>query len=127
MKVLLLGATGSIGASVLSALMSRGHELLGLARSASAADALSSLGARPVRGDIRWPDQWADAAKSVDAVIQVAGDFTADADSIGRNLISTLLRRIEARRGGSYPAYIYTGGCWLYGATGGRVATEDSR
>ena len=126
MKVLLLGATGSIGASVLSALMSRGHELLGLARSDSAADALSSLGAQPVRGDIRWPDEWADIAKSVDAVIQVVGDFTADAEAVGRNLISTLLRRIEARRGGSYPAYIYTGGCWLYGATGDRVATEDS-
>jgi nucleoside-diphosphate-sugar epimerase len=126
MKVLLLGARGSIGASVLSALMPRGHEVLALARSDSAADAVSSLGAQPVRGDIRWPDEWADVAKSVDAVIQVVGDFTADADSIGRNLVSMLLRRIGTRRDGPYPAYIYTGGCWLYGATGDRVATEDS-
>ena len=126
MRVLLLGATGSIGASVLSALLWRGHEVLGLARSDSAADALGSLGAQPVRGDIRWPDEWADVAKSVDAVIQAVGDFSADADSLGRNLVFTLLRRMGARRGGPNPAYIYTGGCWLYGATGDRIATEDS-
>lgn len=76
----MLGGTGSIGASVVSALMSRRNEVLGLARSDSAAESLSSVGAQPVRGDICWPDEWANVAESVDAVIQVAGDFTADAD-----------------------------------------------
>lgn len=122
----MLGGTGSIGASVVSALKSRRHEVLGLGRSESSADSLNSLGVQPVRGDIRRPDDWANVAESVDAVIQVVGDFTADADTIGRNLISTLLRRIDARRSGPPPAYIYTGGCWLYGTTGDCVATEES-
>jgi len=126
LKVLVLGGTGSIGASVVSALRSRRNEVLGLARSDSSAHTLSSLGVQPVHGDIRWPDEWATIAESVDAVIQAVGDFTADADPIGRNLISTLLRRIDARRSCPPPAYIYTGGCWLYGATGDCVATEDS-
>ena len=126
MKVLVLGGTGSIGASVISALRSRRNEVLGLARSESSAGSLSLLGAQPVRGDIRWPDEWANVAESVDAVIQVVGDFTADADPIGRNLIATLLRRIGGRSNGPSPAYIYTGGCWLYGTTGDCVATEDS-
>jgi len=121
-----LGGTGSIGVSVVRALRSRGNEVLGLARSDSSADSLSSLGAQAVRGDITWPDAWVHVVKSVDAVIQVVGDFTADADPIGRNLISTLLRRIDGRRNGPPPAYIYTGGCWLYGPTGECVATEDS-
>ena len=122
----MLGGTGSIGASVVSALRSRGHEVLGLARSVSSADSLRSLGAQPVHGDIRSPEEWAHVAESADAVIQVVGDFSADADPIGRNLISTLLRRLDGRKGGPPPAYIYTGGCWLYGTTGARVATEDS-
>jgi nucleoside-diphosphate-sugar epimerase len=126
LKVLVLGGTGSIGESVVRALRRRRNEVLGLARSDSSADTLRSLGAQPVHGDIRAPDEWAHAAESVDAVIQVVGDFSGDADPVGRNLISTLLRRIDDQRDGPPPAYIYTGGCWLYGATGDRVATEDS-
>jgi nucleoside-diphosphate-sugar epimerase len=126
LKVLVLGGTGSIGASVVSALRSRRNEVLGLARSDSSADSLSSLGAQPVRGDIRWPDEWANVVDSIDAVIQVVGDFTADADPIGRNLISTLVRRIGNRRNRPPPAYIYTGGCWLYGTSGECVASENS-
>jgi nucleoside-diphosphate-sugar epimerase len=125
-KVLVLGGTGSIGTSVVHALMSRRHEVLGLARSDTAAERLSSQGAQPVRGDIRWPDLWVRVAESVDAVIQVAADFTTDADSIGRNLISALLRRLQVRNRGLSPTYIYTGGCWLYGNTGDHVATEES-
>ena len=126
MRVLVLGGTGSIGASVVGALLSRRHEVLGLARSDTAADSLRLRGVQPVRGDIRWPGEWAGIAASVGAVIQVSGDFTSDADSVGRNLISTLLPRLEARGDVPPAAYIYTGGCWLYGATGDRVATEES-
>lgn len=126
MKVLVLGGTGSIGASVVHALTARRHEVLGLARSEATADRLSSQGVQPVRGDIRWPDPWVHVAESVDAVIQVAGDFATDADCVGRNLISALLRALQARDGGPDPAYVYTGGCWLYGNTGDNVATEES-
>jgi nucleoside-diphosphate-sugar epimerase len=125
-RVLVLGGTGSIGASVVSALLSRRHEVLGLARSDTAADSLSSRGVQSVRGDIRRPREWAGIVESVDAVIQTAGDFTSDADSIGRNLISTLLPRLGSRGGSAPPTYICTGGCWLYGTTGDRVATEES-
>jgi nucleoside-diphosphate-sugar epimerase len=125
-KVLILGGTGSIGASVVRALVARRHEVIGLARSDSAADSLRAQCARPVRGDIRRPEGWIDVATSVDAVIQVAGDFTADADCVGRNLLSALLLRLQSRNDGPPAAYIYTGGCWLYGNTGDRVATEES-
>lgn len=126
MRVLVLGGTGSIGASVVRALLSRRYEVFGLARSDSAADRLSFQGAQPVRGDIRWPDEWTNVAKSVDAVIQVAADFTADAGAVDRNLTSALLGRLGARARSPPQAYIYTGGCWLYGNTADRVATEES-
>lgn len=124
MKVLALGGTGSIGAAVVEALTSRRHEVLGLARSDAAADRLRSNGARPVRGDIRWPGEWADVVESVDAVIQVAGDFTTEAASIDRKLVTVLLGRFADLDREPRPTYIYTGGCWLYGNTGDRVATE---
>jgi nucleoside-diphosphate-sugar epimerase len=104
----------------------RQYEVLGLARSESAAERLSMQGAQPVHGDIRRPDEWADVAESVDAVIQVSGDFTVEADPVGRNLISTLFDRLRARKDRHPAAYVYTGGCWLYGNTGDRVATEES-
>lgn len=126
MKVLVLGSTGSIGAAVVKALLRRRHTVLGLARSDPAADILRSEGAQPVRGDIRRPDEWAGVVESVDAVIQVAGDFTAEAKSVDRNLISALLGRFEVRKRDLLPTYIYTGGCWLYGNTRDRVATENT-
>jgi nucleoside-diphosphate-sugar epimerase len=126
MRVLVLGGTGFIGTAVVSALRSRQHEVLGLARADAASRRLAAAGARPVRGDLRRPQAWADAAEAVDAIIQVAGDFTADADRLGRQLIAVLLHRLAGRGSGVAPAYIYTGGCWLYGATGDRLATEES-
>jgi len=125
-KVLVLGGTGSIGASVVTSLLSRQYEVLGLARSQSAAESLSVQGAQPIHGDMRRPNEWAEVAESVDAVIQVAGDFTVEADRVGRNLISTLFGRLKARRRRHPAAYLYTGGCWLYGNTRDRVATEAS-
>ncbi|MBV8910210.1 MAG: hypothetical protein JOZ89_05575 [Gammaproteobacteria bacterium] len=79
-----------------------------------------------MRGDIRRPHEWTHILRSVDAVVQVADDFAADADSVGRNLISTIFSDLRARDGGPPPAYLYTGGCWLYGTTGDRVASEES-
>jgi len=84
-RVLVLGGTTSIGASVVRALMSRRHEVPGLARSDSAASSLGAQGVQPVRGDVRWPEEWADVAESVDALIQVAGDFTTDAGTSSAN------------------------------------------
>lgn len=125
MKVFVLGGTGSIGAAVVQALNSRRHDVFGLARSDAAAGSLRSKGAQPVRGDIRWPGEWADIVDSVDAIIQVAGDFTPDAASIDRTLLTVLLDRFAVLDREPRPAYIYTGGCWLYGNTGDRVATEN--
>jgi uncharacterized protein YbjT (DUF2867 family) len=44
LKVLVLGYTGLIGAAVIDALLPRQHELVALARAASAAEALDAAG-----------------------------------------------------------------------------------
>jgi nucleoside-diphosphate-sugar epimerase len=122
MKVLILWATGSIGVAVAAEMAAHGHELIALARSASAAEALKAKGYEILHGDLLRPTEWADAIRTVEAVIHVAATFDDDMEVVDRNLITTL---IAAAGSTERPIrFVHTGGCWLYGATGDQVATE---
>ncbi len=48
MKVLIAGASGALGTPLTRALIAKGHEVLGLARSPESRDHLSHLGAHPI-------------------------------------------------------------------------------
>ncbi len=122
MRVLILGATGSIGTAVAAELKDFGHQVVGLARTANSAGVLKNLGYGVVIGDIRAPADWSNIVNSVDAIVQVAVTFTDDMGAVDRCLIEELHRAVEQR---PIPLrFIYTGGCWLYGATGDTVADE---
>jgi len=122
MKVLILGATGSIGVAVAAEMAAHGHDVLALARSDASAKALSERGYAILRGDLRAPDPWAGAVREVDAVIHVAATFDNDQEEVDRRLVTAL---IEAASAPKAPIrFIHTGGCWLYGATGNGVADE---
>jgi nucleoside-diphosphate-sugar epimerase len=124
LRVLVLGGTGAIGSAVVRELVARGHAVIGLARSEASVAKLAELGATPVPGDIALPDTWAARLPELDAVIHTACDFDTDMGAIDRRLFDTLLRALAAQAG--RPRFIYTGGCWLFGATGDAIATEDS-
>jgi nucleoside-diphosphate-sugar epimerase len=124
MRVFLLGGTGSIGTPVLSALIDRGHEVVALARSDTSASTLERHGARVLRGDIAAPQGWVSALPAIDGVIHLACDFASDMASIDRDLLEALLPRLATQP--TKARFLYTGGCWLFGATGDRVATEDT-
>lgn len=47
MKVLVAGATGTLGAALLGALRSAGHEVIGIARTEQGADTVRSEAASP--------------------------------------------------------------------------------
>jgi nucleoside-diphosphate-sugar epimerase len=123
-RVFVLGGTGLIGAAVVRELVGRGHELFGLARSGAAVLRLGQMGATPIAGDIRSPEQWVTRLPQFGAVIHMACDFNTDMGAIDRRLIDELLRALAAQR--EKPRFIYTGGCWLFGATGDAIATEES-
>jgi nucleoside-diphosphate-sugar epimerase len=124
MRVFVLGGTGSIGSPIVRALVRRGHDVWALARSESSAAKLGASGATPVAGDISSPQYWAGKIPLVDAVIHAACDFGPEMGAIDARLLDVLLPALAAP-----PAkrrLIYTGGGWLFGATGGDIATEQT-
>jgi nucleoside-diphosphate-sugar epimerase len=123
-RVLVLGGTGSIGAPVLHQLVRRGHDVIALARSEGSAKKVAALGAMPIAGDIGTPEQWIGALPMLEAVIHLACDFNSAMDEIEGRLLDGLLPHLVARSKKS--RFIYTGGGWLFGATGDDVATEET-
>jgi nucleoside-diphosphate-sugar epimerase len=124
LRVFVLGGTGSIGAPTVRRLIERGHQVWALARSDSSASKLAKMGATPVAGDIASPERWIAGLPSVDAVIHAACDFNSDMAAIDVRLLDALLPALAAQP--KRPRFIYTGGCWLFGATGDEIATEET-
>jgi nucleoside-diphosphate-sugar epimerase len=71
-RVFITGGTGHSGSSIVPELIAAGHEVTGLARSDTAAAALSALGANVRRGDLHDLDGLKEAAEDADGVIHVA-------------------------------------------------------
>jgi nucleoside-diphosphate-sugar epimerase len=70
--VFVTGGTGHSGSHIIPELVAAGHEVTGLARSDTAAAALSALGAKVRRGDLQDLDGLKEAAADSDGVIHVA-------------------------------------------------------
>ena len=66
MKIFLAGATGALGRALVPQLVARGHEVVGMTRTASKQDLVRSLGARPVVADALDPDSVAQAVASAE-------------------------------------------------------------
>ena len=121
MKVFLLGATGTIGAPLLTELVGEGYRVTALARSEASAEAVTRAGAEVVRGDLRAPELWAGAIREADAVVHAAATFTEDMGEVDRLLVGAAAAGAPRRQ-----RFVYTGGCWQYGPTGDHVATEET-
>jgi nucleoside-diphosphate-sugar epimerase len=123
MRVFVTGASGFIGSAVVSELIDAGHQVLGLARSASSADAVEAAGAHVHRGDLADLQSLRTGAESADGVIHLAfnHDFTdyAGAAETDRRAIDTL----GAVLAGSDRPFVVTSG--LAGFALGRTMTED--
>jgi nucleoside-diphosphate-sugar epimerase len=123
-RVFVLGGTGSIGSPTVRELIGRGHDVWALARSDVAAAKLAEFGATPVAGDIASPEPWARDLPQVDAVIHAACDFGTGMGAIDARLLDVLLPALAAQP--KKPRFVYTGGCWLFGATSDDVAAEET-
>ena len=81
MKVLVVGATGAVGAPLAARLVERGHEVVGTSRTAGRAERLRGLGAEPAVLDVLDPKavRWLVRKARPDAIVHEA---TALADGI---------------------------------------------
>jgi len=99
MRVFVTGASGWVGRGLVPELISAGHQVVGLARSDSAARALRSAGVEVRSGSLDDLGTLRDAAATSDGVIHLAfkhdiafmGDF-AGASNADRRAIETLRR-----------------------------------
>lgn len=122
MRVFLTGATGFIGSAIIQELLSAGHQVLGLARSEAAVQALAAAGVAAHRGALDDLHSLQRGAEAADGVIHTA--FVHDfSDYAGAG--ATDLRAVEAigaALAGSGRPFVITSGTALLPP--GRLATE---
>ncbi len=120
MKVLVLGATGYVGLSVVEHLVRNGMAVLGLSRSASRNAGLHKLTSDYVDADLSNKEEILTAARQCDAAIYAAGPRSSDAESIEMTALAVLSQGLSE---GS--PLIYLSGCSVYGQSSSKPATED--
>lgn len=126
MRVFVTGANGFIGQSTVKELLKHNHQVVGLARSDSAAETLSKAGAEVLRGDLDDLEALARGAKSSDGVIHLAFRHDLMATDIGKALEidrAAIKAMGDAMIDSNKPLAIASGTLML---KGGQLATEDS-
>lgn len=138
MKVFVAGATGVLGRALVPRLVARGHDVVGMTRSASKQDLVRSLGARPVVADALDPDAVAQAVAAAEPEVIVhqltalSGKFdlrhidqffatTNRLRTAGTDHLLAAARAVGARR---FVAQSYAG--WPAARAGGPVTTEEA-
>ena len=126
MRVFVTGATGFIGSAIVQELIGGGHQVLGLARNAAAADALAKVGVQAHRGELADTDSLSAGAKSCDGVIHTAfihdfSQFAANAE-IDRCAVIALGQSLV---GSGRPLVIASGTAMTAFIAQGRLGTEE--
>jgi nucleoside-diphosphate-sugar epimerase len=137
MKVLVAGATGSVGSRLVPQLVERGHEVVGTSRSASSADRLRALGATPMVLDVLDPGATREVVADTmpDAIVHEATALAGQSDLrhfdesfAGTNRLRTdgtdnLIAAARETGVSRLVAQSYAG--WPYAREGGPVKSED--
>ncbi len=125
MRIFLTGASGFIGSRILPALQASGHQVIGLARSESTAQALKAAGAEVHRGTLDAPESLLAGVGNADAVIHTAfdHDFSRFAANCEKDR-QAILALGQALRGSTRPLVITSG--TLMGDDGSGAPARES-
>jgi len=115
MSILLTGATGFIGSSVLPRLIEEGHSVTALVRDEAKAAQVEAAGATALIGDATDSELVERAARDSDGVIHLAS-----AKDVDPGFVKAVLTGLA----GSGKPFVHTGGIWTYGSNADIV--EDS-
>ena len=123
MKVFITGASGFIGSALVKELLTAGHQVLALARSADAARRMIAIGAMVRNGTLDELEILRDGASQSDAVVHLAfgSDYAKFAETCDADVRA--IKTIGAAISGTSKPFIVPNG--LAGIAPGRVVTED--
>lgn len=125
MRVFVTGASGFVGSAIVQELLKAGHEVLGLARTDSAAESLIKAGAAVHRGNLEDLESLKAGAAQADAVIHTAfnHDFTKFKANCERDR-QVILALGEALKGTNRPLVV-TSGIGLMNSAGRFINEND--
>ncbi len=124
MRVFLTGASGFIGLRLVPELISAGHEVVGLIRTGSGAEALARAGAEALRGDLHDFSSWRATAADADAIIHTAFDHDLSAVHRHSEADRRAIDALGALLTGSDRPLIVTSGTGLARSSRGGPAQE---
>ncbi|WP_405975959.1 SDR family oxidoreductase [Streptomyces sp. NBC_00988] len=126
MRVFVAGATGYIGSAVVRELLDAGYQVLGLARSDPAADALTRTGVDVHRGDIHDADSLRAGAAAADGVVYAANQHISETTDPAARAKAELkaVEAIGTELEGTGKPFVVTSG--VIGRTPGHLLTEET-